>query len=84
MAKSLIRNMIAGKNYGFTVFADGQTAATFADAALNGTYQVLKRQSESGNAKVDSAIEYVITGKNEAGLKTTFSFYAKSLVSKAC
>lgn len=83
MAKTLIRNKIAGKNYGFIVPADNEKAKAFADVALDGEYEIYERKSETGDSAEAAAIEYTVTGKSDTGHKTTFSFYAKANVGEA-
>ncbi|WP_170000596.1 hypothetical protein [Campylobacter sp. RM9328] len=82
MAKSLIRNTINGRRYGFIVPADDVVAGTFAAAALDGEYSIYLQTGESGTETEAAVLEYTITGKNNAGAKTTFSFYAKPSVTE--
>ncbi|AQW84185.1 hypothetical protein CPIN18021_0315 [Campylobacter pinnipediorum subsp. caledonicus] len=78
MAKTLIRNKIASKTFGMALPASAETAKAFADVALEGEYAIFERKSEQGNDTEAQVIEYVVTGKSEAGFKTTFSFYANA------
>ncbi|WP_457622989.1 hypothetical protein [Persephonella sp.] len=55
MAKSLIRNTLGSKTYGFSVPAGATDAVAFADAVLDGEYEVYTKVSESGNENVTSA-----------------------------
>lgn len=83
MAKSLIRNTIAGKTYGFIVPADDVNAKAFADVALEGEYAVYANTATTGNENEANVLEYTITGRNASGKKETFSFYAPSTKTEA-
>ena len=73
MAKSLIRNKIGGSVLGFALPCDETKAAEFAGAFLQGEYAVYKRESQSGNDVVSEFYRTTITGKSNAGLKTSFT-----------
>ena len=83
MSKCLVKNTINNRTYGFALPCAGAEAKTFCDNALEGTYVVLTRASEQGNSSEASVVEYTITGKNNTGNKTTFSFYTKPSVDEA-
>ena len=78
MAKSLIRNTLGNRTFGFALPADGATAKTFCDNNLDGTYEVFEVEASSGNDTVAEFYDVTVTGKNAAGRKTTFRFYASS------
>lgn len=78
MAKSLVRNQIAGRTFGFAVPAEGATAKTFCDNHLEGTYNVYEVESTSGNEVEASVLRVTVTGKSQAGRKHTLTFYGKS------
>ncbi|WP_216842255.1 hypothetical protein [Campylobacter sp. CCUG 57310] len=65
MAKSLVRNQIAGRTFGFAVPADGATAKTFCDNHLEGIYNIYEVESTSGNEVEASVLRVTVTGKNE-------------------
>ena len=83
MSKCLVKNTINNRTYGFALPCGGAEAKAFCDNALEGTYVILTRASEQGNSSEASVVEYTITGKNNAGNKTTFSFYTKPSVDDA-
>lgn len=78
MAKSLIRNTLGNRTFGFAVPADGATAKSFCENHLDGTYQVFEVEASSGNDTVAEFYDVTVTGKNSANRKTTFRFYASS------
>jgi hypothetical protein len=78
MAKSLIRNTLGNRTFGFALPADGATAKTFCDNNLDGTYEVFEVEASSGNETEAEFYDVTVTGKNAAGRKTTFRFYASS------
>ena len=83
MAKSLIRNTLGPRTFGFAVPAGGTEAKAFADAALDGTYEILEVESSTGNETEAGYNDVTVTGKNSAdNRKATFRFYAKSTMSE--
>lgn len=78
MAKSLVRNTLGNRTFGFALPADGETAKTFCDNNLDGTYEVFEVEASSGNDTVADFFDVTVTGKNAANRKTTFRFYASS------
>lgn len=78
MAKSLIRNTLGGRTFGFAVPAEGASAVTFATNHLEGTFEVFEVANTSGNDTEAEVWDVTVTGKNLAGRKTSFRFYAKS------
>ena len=78
MAKSLIRNTLGNRTFGFAVPADGATAKSFCENHLDGTYQVFEVEESLGNDTVAEFYDVTVTGKNAANRKTTFRFYASS------
>ena len=76
MAKTLIRNTLGGRTFGFAVPADGATAKTFAENNLDGKFAVYEVESTTGNEVVAQLWDVTVTGKNAAGKKYTFQFYA--------
>ena len=76
MAKSLIRNTLGNRTFGFAVPADGATAKTFAENNLDGKFVVYEVEATSGNEVVSDFWDVTVTGKNTAGKKHTFQFYA--------
>ena len=80
MAKSLIRNTLGGRTFGFAVPADGATAKTFADNNLDGKYVVYEVESTSGNDVVTDLWDVTVTGKSATTKgKHTFQFYLTAL-----
>ena len=77
MGKSMIVNRISGKNNTFYLPTDGANAATFATNFLDGEYQVLTFESESGNDVVTSYYEVGCMVKNTT---TGFKTYLNMLV----
>ena len=63
MAKSLIRNTLGNRTFGFAVPADGATAKTFAENNLDGKFVVYEVESTSGKSETSKG-------------KHTFQFYA--------
>ena len=78
MAKSLIRNQLAGRTFGFALPADGATAKTFCDNYLEGIYNVYEVESTQGNEVEASVLRITVTGKSSSGRKHTLTFYGKS------
>ena len=78
MAKSLVRNQLAGRTFGFALPADGATAKTFCDNHLEGTYSVYEVESTQGNEVEASVLRITVTGKNAAGRKHTVQFYGRA------
>ena len=77
MAKSLIRNTLGNRTFGFAVPADGATAKTFAENNLDGKFVVYEVESTSGNDVVTDLWDVTVTGKSETSKgKHTFQFYA--------
>ena len=77
MGKSLIRNTLGNRTFGFAVPADGATAKTFAENNLDGKFVVYEVESTSGNEVVADLWDVTVTGKSAASkAKTTFQFYA--------
>lgn len=77
--KCLVRNKIASRNYGFLLPCNAETAKGFCDMVLEGIYSIYERTSVAGNEIVENNVwKVTVTGKSEAGLKTSFSFYAKA------
>ena len=77
MAKSLIRNTLGSRTFGFAVPADGATAKTFADNNLDGKYVVYEVESTSGNEVETDVWDVTVTGKSATTKgKHTFQFYA--------
>ena len=65
MAKSLIRNTLGNRTFGFAVPADGATAKTFAENNLDGKFVV-------------DLWDVTVTGKSATTkTKHSFQFYAK-------
>lgn len=76
--KCLVRNKIAGRNFGFLLPCNAETAKGFCDMALEGTYSIYENTTSVGNEEVANNVWRVtVTGKSQAGLKASFSFYAK-------
>ncbi|QKG28765.1 hypothetical protein [Campylobacter sp. RM16187] len=78
MAKSLIRNQLAGRTFGFALPADGATAKTFCDNHLEGTYSVYEVEATQGNEVEAKVLRVTVTGKSAAGRKHTITFYGKA------
>lgn len=77
MAKSLIRNTLGNRTFGFAVPADGATAKTFADNNLDGKYVIYEVENTSGNEIETDLWDVTVTGKSlTSKAKTTFQFYA--------
>ena len=77
MAKSLIRNTLGSRTFGFAVPADGAAAKTFADNNLDGKYVVYEVESTSGNDVVTDLWDVTVTGKSATTKgKHTFQVYA--------
>lgn len=77
MAKSLIRNTLGNRTFGFAVPADGATAKTFAENNLDGKFVVYEVESTSGNDVVTDLWDVTVTGKSATTKgKHTFQFYA--------
>lgn len=82
MAKSLVRNVIGGRTFGFITSGDAAATKAFCDTNLEGTYAIYEVTSKAGN-DVEAMVNLVtVTGKAKDGRKTTFSFYAKSNLSE--
>ena len=78
MAKSLIRNTLGNRTFGFAVPADGATAKTFAENNLDGKFVVYEVESTSGNEVVTDLWDVTVTGKSATTqTKHSFQFYAK-------
>ena len=57
MAKSLIRNTLGNRTFGFAVPADGATAKTFAENNLDGKFVVYEVEATSGNEVVSDLLD---------------------------
>jgi len=79
MAQSLIRNKVGEKTYNIYVPADDANAKSFADAVLEGTYEVLAKSSTAGSDAVTEAEDVTIFYEEDATKKRGYlRFLAKS------
>jgi len=79
MAKSLIRNKVGAKKFNIYVPADDEKAKDFADAVLDGTYDVLASSSVAGSDNVTEAEDVTIFYEEEAtGKRAYLRFVSKS------
>ena len=63
MAKSLVKNKLGSKTYGFIIPSDATSAVDFLNL-LDGEYEVYEKQSESGNETVNEAFKVRVQIRN--------------------
>lgn len=78
MARSIIKNQVGEFKQTINVPASPTNAASFADAVLDGFYEVYSEGATSGSDAVTDAAEVNAMVKNTAGVKTYVSFLADS------
>lgn len=71
MAKSLIRNKLGSKTYGFVVPADATSVADFLNL-LDGEYEVYEKVSESGSEVVNEAFKVRVQIRDTASDKRDY------------
>ncbi|MDO5650331.1 MAG: hypothetical protein Q4G11_06975 [Gallicola sp.] len=82
MAKSLVRNKISSRTFGFIASADATATKAFCDAHLDGTYAIYESAGKTGNETEAAFNRVTVTGKATDGRKTSFSFYSKSTLNE--
>lgn len=76
--KTLVRNKLGNRTYGFALPCTGEAANTFCQNFLDGEYSIYESKSKVGNPAEAKVSKVTVTGKNSASKdKVTFSFYAK-------
>lgn len=79
MAKTLIRNKLGNNNIvGMALSCGAEKAKAFADEFLQGEYAIYERKQSAGNEVEAEFYRTTITGKSQAGLKTTFTLLTKA------
>lgn len=73
MAKSLIRNRLGKKTFNNYVPADADNAKAFADAVLDGEYEIFSFVGESGNDSISGGYKkYTLMLKDDSNKLSTY------------
>ncbi|WP_065838898.1 hypothetical protein [Campylobacter fetus] len=78
MSKVLVRNVIGNKTFGFVLPCDADTANSFCQNNLEGTYEIYQAKDMVDKGIASGSNLVTVTGKSLAGFKHTFQFSARA------